>query len=119
MKSDHAYLIDFMATVFLRKMSTSTTLGGAEITYLEVPLDVHQQRDVANTGDDKTEEGDGKDGDGESGRHSKGGGDIVAVEVLANVVPRPVVLFGEVERVKGQRINGLAGAISEEKPLPA
>ena len=118
MKSDHAYLIDFMATVFLRKMSTST-LGGAEVTYLEVPLDVHQQRDVANTSHDKTEEGDGKDGDSESGRHSEGGGDIVAVEVLANVVPRPVVLFGEVERVKGQRVNGLARAISKEKPLPA
>ena len=37
----------------------------------------------------------------------------------ANDVLPDVVLFGEVERIEGQRVNGLAGAISEEKPLPA
>ena len=101
-----------------RNISTSLRQTGSGAD-LEVTLDVHQERNIADAGDDKHEQRDGEDGHGECRRHRESGGNVVAIEVLADIVPFTVILLREVEGVEGQSVDGLARSVSEEKPFPA
>ena len=88
--------------------------------YLEVSLDVRQKGNVAETGNDEHQERDSENEDGESRRHSKGRSEEVAIEVLLDIPPSiALVLFGEVERVQCQGIDGLTRTVGEEQALPA
>lgn len=80
---------------------------------------MQEQRNVGDPGDDKHEQGERKHKDSEGRRHREGGGDEVAIEVLADIPPIPIVLLREEERVQGQRVDTLTRAVSEEQPLPA
>ena len=86
---------------------------------LEVALDMAKQRNVADTSDDEHEHRQGEDKDSESRRHHEGRGDEVAIEVLLDIVPVPIVLLREVKRIQGQRVDRLTRTVSEEQPLPA
>ncbi len=85
----------------------------------QVTLDVAEQRDVANTGDNQQQRGTGENEDSECRGDRKTCRDkIIAGEVLSDVPPRALVAFRKVERVERKGVDDLTRAIGENKTLP-
>jgi len=63
-------------------------------SYLEVSLDITEERDVAYSRGDEEEKGTGKDEDGKEGRDCESGRNhIVPREIFLEVVPRRLVIL--------------------------
>jgi len=97
-------LVDFVTTILL-----------------QVPSDIAQQGDVANSSHDEDEEGTGKDDDGGGSCDYEGGSGqaVIVLEVLCNIVPGTRLFFlGNENRVESEGVDGLTGCVSQEKTFP-
>ena len=91
------------------------------MTYLEVTLDVHQKRNIANARNDEQEQGAGKHQACEGGGDDKTGCDkIVTLKVFVQVPPWGLIASGfrQVKGVERQSVDDLTRTVGQEKTLP-
>lgn len=80
---------------------------------LQVATDVTEERDIADTGGDESQQGTDKDENGETDGDEEATRDVV-FGVFGNVVPITWLrLLGDVEGVEGEGVDGLTGTIGK------
>jgi len=122
----HRFLLgvcySFGCTLFITAFDDlgNTLVDFVTAIFLEVSLDITEERDVAYSRGYEKEKGTGKDEDGKEGRDRESGCDhIVPREIFLQVVPRRlVILLCQIDGKQSQSIDNLTRAISEEQTLP-
>jgi len=89
-------------------------------TYLQVPLDITEEWDIAYRRDYEQEKGASEDEDGEEGRDREGGcNQVVPCEIFLEIIPRRLVISSrQIDGKQSQGIDDLTRTVGENQTLP-
>ena len=89
-------------------------------TYLQIPLDITEEWDIAYRRDYEQEKGASEDEDGEESRDRESGcNQVVPCEIFLEIKPRRrIIFFRQIDGKQSQGIDDLTRTIGKKQTLP-